>query len=283
MLRAESSLVMKALALDINKLMSDEARMRSFAICGVWPKSCHIALQRMIYGNDGFASMVLAHWRLQHSDTLVALTQRISEKLDILHYLPQNSSALAEVARSIEKSNTRRNAVVLYCRAASAICQTVSILLTNALWLVSQGRVRDVESAHIIAEALRLLPPAWMYLRTAGKEFIGVHDEITEKDDLLVVPFLAHRDPNVWDTADKFAPHRWRDVKDPQSLTHYLPFGHGDDRCWARKLVLGFSEKLLTFILANGLRADPKQSSVFVPKGSLLAISKLTVVRSEYR
>jgi cytochrome P450 len=74
-------------------------------------------------------------------------------------------------------------------------------------------------------EALRLFPPAALYGRRARA--------CPQSNQLLLAPFLAHRDTAVWgDDADTFRPDRFSAgaLTAPQKRS-YLPFGAGARSC----------------------------------------------------
>jgi cytochrome P450 len=75
-----------------------------------------------------------------------------------------------------------------------------------------------------------LLPPSWNLLRDASPEYSLIDARIGTDDDLLLLPFASHRDPNIWDAPEEFRPERWDDL-DPDDTPGYLPFGHALERC----------------------------------------------------
>ncbi|WP_436844459.1 cytochrome P450 [Streptomyces canus] len=96
----------------------------------------------------------------------------------------------------------------IYRRAAAPVCFTVSTLVANALWL---GAPFDdaTPNRHIIHESLRLLPPSWNLLRSASPQYPDVDARIGAQDDVLLLPLLSHRDPDLWEAPDEFWPERW--------------------------------------------------------------------------
>jgi cytochrome P450 len=94
----------------------------------------------------------------------------------------------------------------------------------------------------VVAEALRLWPPSWMFSRRI-LEPVVLGERIVEAGTLcLVSPALLHRDPRWWAQPEQFRPDRWLrpapgeadrfDVKAPgQPRGAYLPFGAGPRMC----------------------------------------------------
>jgi cytochrome P450 len=186
-------------------------------------------------------------------------------------------SALACLIRDTDEPAARRAAVSLYRKIASVVCSSVAALVTNVLWLASPID-RQAPLRSIILETLRLLPPLWMLQRRADPAYAALDADIGAADDLLIFPLLAHRNPAVWDEPDRFESQRWRDIENPDLVLHYIPFGHGDDRCPARHLVLLLVERILADIAAEGLTLDPRQSAVRVPLTPQLSVTRLKVV-----
>ena len=85
----------------------------------------------------------------------------------------------------------------------------------------------------ILAESLRLFPPAWTVgrLATEPHEFNGY--EIPAKSLVLASPFVMQRDPRFWENADEFIPERWEtlSIKEAGNKFIYFPFSKGVRNC----------------------------------------------------
>jgi cytochrome P450 len=165
----------------------------------------------------------------------------------------------------------------LYRRVAAPVCFTVAALVTGALWLGSPFD-DDVPNEQLLLEALRLLPPSWNMLRRASPEFPAVDARIGADDDVLLLPLLSHRDPALWDAPDEFRPARWRDL-DPETHPGYLPFGHANERCWGRHMVMPLADRLLTLLRRAGYAVSPEQTRAEVPLAGLMEVVGVRVVR----
>ena len=92
-------------------------------------------------------------------------------------------------------------------------------------------RLKYTES--VLAESLRLFPPAW----TVGRLAIEDHEfggfEIPQGSLVLASPFALQRDARFWTDADKFQPERWETVsiKEAGSNFIYFPFSKGVRSC----------------------------------------------------
>ena len=94
----------------------------------------------------------------------------------------------------------------------------------------------------VLAETLRLWPPAWMFTRRVLEPFVLVDRTVAAGTMCLVSPALLHRDPRWWPEPERFRPDRWLrsrpgepcrfDAKAPgQPRGAYLPFGAGPRMC----------------------------------------------------
>lgn len=85
----------------------------------------------------------------------------------------------------------------------------------------------------ILAESMRLFPPAWTIgrLSTAEHEFGGFH--VPEKSLILASQFVMHRDARFWHEPDKFVPERWSEssIKEAGNRFVYFPFSKGVRSC----------------------------------------------------
>mgnify|MGYP001293431756 FL=1 len=85
----------------------------------------------------------------------------------------------------------------------------------------------------ILAESMRLFPPAWAIGRLSleDHEFGGY--AIPERSLILISPYITHRDTRFWEKADEFIPERWEklSVKEAGQRNIYFPFGGGIRRC----------------------------------------------------
>ena len=93
-------------------------------------------------------------------------------------------------------------------------------------------------TSNIIAESLRLYPPAWMMSREAI-ESVNIGGVEYEPGSILVVaPCVTHRDPRYWDRPEQFNPDRWRQPSADRPKYAYFPFGAGARRCIGEQFAL---------------------------------------------
>jgi cytochrome P450 len=85
----------------------------------------------------------------------------------------------------------------------------------------------------VLAESMRLFPPAWAIGRLTVEEHEFNGYEIPKKSLVLISPFVTQRDTRFWDEAEKFIPERWEktSIKEASNKFVYFPFGGGGRRC----------------------------------------------------
>jgi cytochrome P450 len=125
----------------------------------------------------------------------------------------------------------------------------------------------------VLAEAMRLFPPAWGTGRLAIAEHeIGGY-RIPKGSLVLVSMFVMQRDERFWENAGEFQPERWlkeNAVKEAGQKFIYFPFGGGVRRCigeqfaWMEGVLL-----LATLGRKWKLRLQPEQKIVLQPMMTL--------------
>jgi cytochrome P450 len=84
----------------------------------------------------------------------------------------------------------------------------------------------------ILAESMRLYPPAWVIGRLAVKEYaFGAH--VAPPGTLILASqYVMHRDPRFFPDPLRFSPERWTaEAKESRPQYSYFPFGGGARRC----------------------------------------------------
>lgn len=121
----------------------------------------------------------------------------------------------------------------------------------------------------ILAESMRLFPPAWANGRLSIQEHEIAGYKIPEKSLILMSMYVLHRDERFWEDADTFKPERWMSenaIKEAGNKFIYFPFGSGVRRCigeqfaWMEGVLL-----LATFGKKWKLRLNPEQKIVPQP------------------
>lgn len=86
---------------------------------------------------------------------------------------------------------------------------------------------------HVLAESMRLYPPAWAIGREAVEDHKLAGYLIKKGSTVLMSTYILQRDERFWPDADKFIPDRWEEqsVKEASNRNIYFPFGGGVRRC----------------------------------------------------
>ncbi|WP_331767562.1 cytochrome P450 [Embleya sp. NBC_00896] len=276
--RAEAADVLHAVSRDVRAALSGPAP-DAVDLSGIWPRAGHAYLRDLLFGPDPLRFRVLTDRRLERTPALARAAIRTSAVLPGKRDPDASMSQLAALTvTAAEDHGDRRYAMGLYRRVAAPVCLGVSALVANALWLGSPFGA-DASNRHIVLESLRLLPPSWNILRVASPEFPALDSRIGPNDDVLLFPLLTHRDPDLWDDPDEFRPERWNDL-DADNHSAYFPFGHANERCRGRHMIVPLAEHLLDRIRSEHLAVSPHQTIAKVPLAGLLGVSRVRVSRT---
>lgn len=271
--RTDAAKLMQAVGRDV-RLALKEPVPTTADFTGEWPGVGHVYLRDMLLGRDPLRLRFLMDRVLELTPKLT-WTVIVTGALSSLKLAP-GASAIASLTAQASTYDDRRYAMGLYRRTVAPVCFTISTLVANAMWLGAPFDEGE-SNRNIIHESMRLLPPSWNILRHASPEYAALDARIGEKDDVLVLPLLSHRDPALWDDPDVFRSERWNDL-DPDDQPGYLPFGHASERCWGRHMVMPLAERLLDLLRDNGLGVSPRQTSAKVPLAGLLGVDGVKIV-----
>ena len=105
------------------------------------------------------------------------------------------------------------------------------VLGDRALTPEDYGKLKCTE--HILAESMRLFPPAWTIGRLATEEHEFNGFQIPKNGLVLASQFVMHRDSRFWENADEFQPERWDklSIKEAGNKFIYFPFSKGVRNC----------------------------------------------------
>lgn len=122
-------------------------------------------------------------------------------------------------------------------------------------------------SAHIVAESLRLHPPAVVIGRRVVRAFDYEGTRIPVGRLLLLSPYVTHRSLKVWTDPHRFDPSRWdteqAGYRKP-ARGEYLPFGAGLHQCVGARLA---ELQLETLVDALRERANLRPIKLGAPRG----------------
>jgi len=98
--------------------------------------------------------------------------------------------------------------------------------------------------SHVLMEAMRLFPPAWLLGRRPRNEILIRGVRVTPNDAVFISPYAMHRDERVYPNAGEFLPTRW--LAQPATPA-FIPFGIGPRGCIGEPFAL---QELVTIIAA---------------------------------
>lgn len=133
-------------------------------------------------------------------------------------------------------------------------------------------RLRYVEM--VLAESMRLYPPAWAMGRYARSDFRLGEFLLPAKTTVLMSQFITHRDPRFFPDPLRFDPERFTsDAKATRTRLSYFPFGAGFRQCigesfaWMEGvLLLATLAQKWTLKLTAGHRVEPEPLITLRPK-----------------
>jgi cytochrome P450 len=130
-------------------------------------------------------------------------------------------------------------------------------------------------TGRIIAEALRLYPPAWLFTRVAAADATLGDYAIPAGTTLAYSPFLIQRRPDLFPDPGRFDPDRWLPSRAAALPRHAdVSFGGGARKCIADAFAATEASLALATIAASwrllpepGARVRPWVTALLQPKG----------------
>ena len=84
----------------------------------------------------------------------------------------------------------------------------------------------------VLAESMRLYPPAWIIGRRALTEYRIDDYRVPAESILLMSPYIVHRRAEFFPDPERFDPDRWTpEAREARPQFSYFPFGGGPRRC----------------------------------------------------
>jgi cytochrome P450 len=132
----------------------------------------------------------------------------------------------------------------------------------------------------VLAESLRLYPPAWILARLALQPHMAGSTLIPENSLVIVSQYLVHRDSRFFDEALAFKPERW--LVDESAAARpklaYFPFGAGSRSCigepfaWMEGTLLLAACAQRWRLTSKEAPAEPAPQITLRPRGPVMMI-----------
>ena len=124
-------------------------------------------------------------------------------------------------------------------------------------------------TSNVIAESLRLYPPAWSMGREAREDVDVGGYRIRRGEQVWFCPWSIHRDPRWFDDPDVFRPERWEgDFAKRLPRYAYFPFGGGPRFCIGQSFAQ-LEAVLLLATLARDFDVDVLPRPLAIPEPSV--------------
>ncbi len=118
----------------------------------------------------------------------------------------------------------------------------------------------------VFKEAMRLYPPAYIFVRSATQDVMIDGFLIRKGTALIISPYLMHRDPRNFPDPERFDPDRFLPEREKQLPRHaYLPFGAGPRICIGNQFAM-MEGHLMTVAIAQQVRFDLLSNTVVQPE-----------------
>ncbi len=101
----------------------------------------------------------------------------------------------------------------------------------------------------VVKESLRLLPPNALMVRLTTRPVELAGWSLPARCEIVLSPFLAHREAGVFARPNEFDPSRWSGIRPSQF--EYLPFGAGERYCMGRHLATHLMKVALCFLVRS--------------------------------
>jgi hypothetical protein len=190
-------------------------------------------------------------WRrmLLQFDTTLQLSKAIEARRLLARAQPID--LLDVVACSSEAGQRLDELAEVFLSFVFAIAGSVGFVVGWSLYLSGAHPDRDAPPEWLVQEALRLWPVAWQLGRHPTKHHQVSGVNVDTADEVVVCPYLVHRNPAYWSEPTAFQPQRWS-TPDAWRNPAFIPFGYGPHRCIAADL----SSQLISAMLGTILRSN---------------------------
>ena len=131
----------------------------------------------------------------------------------------------------------------------------------------------------LLAESLRLYPPAWVLARLAIEPYRAGVTVIPAGSLVVMSQYLMHRDGRFFENPLRFAPERWSGEAQPaRPKLAYFPFGGGPRACigepfaWMEGVLLLATIGQRWRLRPSGAPAHPSAQITLRPRGAVMMV-----------
>ena len=133
----------------------------------------------------------------------------------------------------------------------------------------------------VLAESMRLYPPAWVIGRRCTAPYAVGGDTLPARTVVLLSPYVVHRDPRWWSEPAAFRPERWAPDAPERHKFAYFPFGAGTRVCIGEQfawmegtLALATIAQRWRLRLAPGQTVAPQPMITLRPRGGMPMVAE---------
>lgn len=210
--------------------------------------------------HDALDAMVEARILARHAPA-VGIVRRIRDRFRFYRAVvgeaaksgerPADEPDLLDVIASYGREIDETALAQLYAGFAFATIGSIGSALGWAVLQAIRRQKTEHHPTHLVMEALRLYPVAWLFQRRLRQPDVILGERVLPTQTVTISPYAIHRNPAYWSEPTLFLPERWSASADRSA---WLPFGAGDHGCVAAGLSVGLASRLLSEIL----RHDPQ-------------------------
>jgi cytochrome P450 len=214
-------------------------------------------------GQDELVSLLTGYFHLRREAASPAAAQvdteglrEVGEALDEALRASQAGGLLGRLrAAGLTEDEVVGHANILFVSSTEpiAVALTWTLLILSQLPEVRAALREEDGTAHpslldcVISESLRILPPNGIMVRLTTRATTLEGIDLPEDCEIVLSPFVAHRDAERFPSPDSFQPERWRTMR--PSPYDYFPFGAGGHACVGRGLALTLMKHTLAAIV----------------------------------